>query len=50
VLVGLVMCVWSVLSVELSLRCNGVSGISDIASTGQEIPLVAVNRLMSTVG
>jgi hypothetical protein len=26
--------VWSVLSVELSLRWNGVSGISDIASTG----------------
>jgi hypothetical protein len=48
-LVGLVMCVWSVLSVELSLRWNGVSGISDIASTGQVIPLVAGFRPMSTV-
>ena len=48
-IIGLVMSVWSVLSVELSLRWNRVSGVSDIASTGQVIPLVIGFGLISTV-
>ena len=43
------MSVWSVISVELSLKWNRVSGVSDIASTGQVIPLVIGFGLISTV-
>lgn len=35
------MAVIAVLSVELTLKWNGVSGVNEVQSTGQVIPLIA---------
>lgn len=41
--------IWAILAVELTLTWNHMSGVYNVSSTGQVIPLVAGLGIMTTV-
>jgi len=43
------MFVWSVLAIELTLKWNHVTGVYEVTSTGQLIPLVLGITLTATI-